>query len=337
MRTLLAILILAVSASFAQAQDPGQQAAQQAMQQAQLNAQLAQQNAQLAMQNAQQAAQLAQQGAQADPETIPCCVFAAKPKFSLKPGTYTFPETVKITDSARGAVIYYTTDGWTPTTASNRYLGPIAINSTTTLQAIAVIPYPGRYGSYPGRSFVVSAQYTINSPATAAPAALTSSAPPNPTAVSGATSGISADGKLTLPQGTPVPFVFAADVNSKTAAVGDQIPLTLDEDLMVGDVVVAPKGLPAVALVIQVDKTGIGGGPGDITFQVDSLSVNGINIRLHGFATKEGEAKPPNIGAMLIPFVGPFTVLKHGGDAEIKTGTAFTAFVDADTSLPPAK
>ncbi len=51
----------------------------------------------------------------------------------------------------------------------------------------------------------------------------------------------------------------------------------------------------------------------------------------------EGEAKPPNLGAMLIPFVGPFTVLKHGGDAEIETGTPFTSYVDGDALLPPAK
>jgi hypothetical protein len=333
MRTLLAILILAVSASFAQAQDPGQQAAQQAQQatqQAQMDAQLAAQNAQQAMRNAQQAAQMS--GAQTDPAAIPCCLPFNKPKLSLKPGTYTFPVSVKITDSARGSIIYYTTDGWTPTTASNRYLGPIPINSTTTLQAIAVVPYLGYYGAYPGRSTVVTAQYTINSPAPA-PSAEPNSAPPP----SDAAPEVSADGRLTLPEGTPVSFVFAADVNSKTAAVGDQIPLTLAGDLMVGNIVVAPKGLPAVALLIEVDKTAHGGGPGEITFQVDSLTVNGSVIRLHGFATKEGEAKPPNVGALIIPLVGPFTALKHGGDAEIKTGMPFTAYVEGDTPLPPAK
>jgi hypothetical protein len=85
-----------------------------------------------------------------------------------------------------------------------------------------------------------------------------------------------------------------------------------------------------------VDKTGAGGAPGDITFQVDSLSVTGSVIKLSGFATKEGEAKPPNAAA-LIPVVGPFTVLKHGADAEIKKGTPFTAFVNADTELSAAK
>jgi hypothetical protein len=332
MRTLLVVLILAVSASSAQAQDPAAQAAQQqAMQQTMLNAQLAQQNAQQAMQQAQQAAQtFQQQVAQSDPAPV-CCIAAGKPKFSVKPGTYASAKTVKITDSTRGAIIYYTTDGWTPTTASNRYLGPITISSTTNLQAIAVFPYYGPYGQGFGRSLVVSAQYNITSPATA-PA----STPPNPPPPARAELAAPADGLLTLAQGTPVLLTFGADVSSKTASVGDQIPLSLSEDLQVGNVVVAPKGTATVALVTQVDKTGPGGGPGDITFQVDSLTLNGSVIKLRGFATREGEAKPPN-AAVLIPVVGPFTVFKHGTDAEIKPGTPFTAFVDADTSLPPAK
>jgi hypothetical protein len=332
MRTLLISLILAVSASFAQAQDPAAQAAQQqAMQQTMLNAQLAQQNAQQAMQQAQQAAQtFQQQVAQSDPAPV-CCSVAGRPKFSVKPGTYATAKSVKITDSTRGAIIYYTNDGWTPTTSSNRYLGPITINSTTTLQAIAVLPYYGPHGRGFGRSLVVSAQYIITSQAAA-----TASAPPNPPPTALAVAAAPVDGSLMLAQGTAVPLRFEADVNSKTASVGDQIPLTLSEDLQVGNVVVAPKGSTTFALITQVDKTGPGGGPGGIAFQVDSLTVNGCVIKLRGFATREGEAKPPN-AAVLIPVVGPFTVFKHGTDAEIKPGTPFTAFVDADTSLPPAQ
>ena len=321
MRTLLVMTMLAVSANYAQAQDPGQMAAQQAQQ----AAQQANQDAQQAMQMNQQAAQTAAQQAQTDGAMPPCCIIA-KPKFSVKAGSYASPVTVKLTDKTRGAIIYYTTDGWTPTNASNRYLGPITISSSTTLQAIAIGPYFATYG----RSVVVSAQYNIKMPAGA-----TASAPANAPPASEAAAEESSDGKLTLAQGMPVSLVFGADVSSKTASVGDLIPLTLADDLKVGNVVVARKGSPAAALVIQVDKTGAGGAPGDITFQVDSLTVNGSVIKLSGFATKEGEAKPPN-AAFLIPVVGPLTVLKHGADAEIKQGTLFTAFVSADTELSPA-
>jgi Chitobiase/beta-hexosaminidase C-terminal domain len=323
MKILLAVFALAISASAVMAQDPAAQAIQQQMiLQTQLDSQTAQQNAQQAMQQAQQAAfqQTIQQSTANDFPV--CCAIAAKPKFSVKSGTYDSPQKVKITDSARGAIIYYTTDGWTPTAASNRYIGPITVSSSTLLQAVAIAPYYAYYG----RSLVVSAQYNISAAAGAA------STPETNSAEASLTAPVSADGKLTLAQGTPVPFIFAADVSSRTASVGDQIPLVLAIDLKVGNVVVAPKGSAAAALVIQVDKTGLAGAPGDITFQVSSLATKDGVIQLSGSATREGEAKPPN-AAVLIPFFGPLTALKHGKDAEILSGTPFTALVDKDTSL----
>jgi hypothetical protein len=302
-------------------------AAQQAAQQAQLNAQIAAQYAQQAMQQAAQQAQMnaqiaAQQASQ--PISLPeCCSPPLKPKFSVKAGTYMSPVSVRITDSTRGAIIYYTTDGWSPTPASNRYVGPITIDSTTTLQAIAVAPYY----SHTVRSFVVSADYVIKTPAGAATAPAA-----NTTPAGEAAPAVSAGGKVTLLKDTQVPLVFAGDATSKTAQVGDRIPMTLMEDLKVGDVVVAPKGTATTALVIQVDKTSAGGGPGDLTFEVDYLPADGSVIKLRGVASREGDAKPPN-AAIFIPVVGPLTIFKHGKDAEIKAGMTFTAYVDDDFSV----
>jgi hypothetical protein len=66
----------------------------------------------------------------------------------------------------------------------------------------------------------------------------------------------------------------------------------------------------------------------------EDLKTGDTLIKLHCSATREGEASPPN-AAVLIPVVGPFTVFKHGKDAEIKPGTPFTALVSADTQIAP--
>jgi len=53
-------------------------------------------------------------------------------------GSYSSPITVQILCPTSGAAIYYTTDGAAPTASSNLYSSPLAINSSTTLKAIAI-------------------------------------------------------------------------------------------------------------------------------------------------------------------------------------------------------
>lgn len=62
----------------------------------------------------------------------------AAPIFSPKAGTYSEAQTVSITCETEGITIYYTTDGTTPTAESSIYDGPITIDKTTTLKAIAI-------------------------------------------------------------------------------------------------------------------------------------------------------------------------------------------------------
>ena len=66
----------------------------------------------------------------------------AAPVFSLAGGTYYSPQSLILTDSTPGAVIYYTytTNGTAPTTSSSVYTGPITINKTGTVEAIAIAP-----------------------------------------------------------------------------------------------------------------------------------------------------------------------------------------------------
>jgi len=63
--------------------------------------------------------------------------YTPTPVMSLAPGFYPGAQTVTITCSDPTATIRYTTNGSTPTTTSTLYAGPININATTVLRAVA--------------------------------------------------------------------------------------------------------------------------------------------------------------------------------------------------------
>jgi hypothetical protein len=80
---------------------------------------------------------------------------AATPTFTPAAGSYSVSQTITIACATAGASIFYTTNGSTPTTSSTPYTAPIMINTTSTVQAIAIA------AGYT-QSAVGSAAYTIN-------------------------------------------------------------------------------------------------------------------------------------------------------------------------------
>lgn len=70
-------------------------------------------------------------------QSAPPIQSADTPTLSPTPGTYAAAQSVTLSDATSGATIYYTTDGTTPTTASTKYTGPIAVAADTTIEAIA--------------------------------------------------------------------------------------------------------------------------------------------------------------------------------------------------------
>ncbi|MCK9483735.1 MAG: chitobiase/beta-hexosaminidase C-terminal domain-containing protein, partial [Candidatus Marinimicrobia bacterium] len=76
------------------------------------------------------------------------------PTFDPPAGNYHTPQNVTISCSTEGATIYYTINGDDPTDASTVFADPIAVNSTTTIKAIA-------YKAGWTTSYVATALYTF--------------------------------------------------------------------------------------------------------------------------------------------------------------------------------
>lgn len=84
------------------------------------------------------------------------------PIITPKGGTYTSVQTVSISNALEGTVIYYTTNGATPTTLSNLYTGPITLSANTTIKAIAT-----KTGYT--KSTIATSTFTITLPAAPTP------------------------------------------------------------------------------------------------------------------------------------------------------------------------
>jgi Chitobiase/beta-hexosaminidase C-terminal domain len=214
-----------------------------------------------------------------------------KPLFSAASGTVPAGTKISIRSETHYATLYYTTNGWTPTTQSAKYTGPITINSNAHLEVIAV-------GPNFLRSSVERADYQVaNSPAP----------------VLESTVLVSEDGILRA--GTPVRVAFAGgEVDSDLAAVGDEIAVVLDEQVKLGETVLAPKGTPVNAALTFADPSR-GSAPGDLVFEIHSVEVAGKRVPLFGGETLEGGKG----------------VLGGGKGAKIKPGMTAMAFVAADT------
>jgi hypothetical protein len=132
-----------------------------------------------------------------------------------------------------------------------------------------------------------------------------------------------------------VPLAFTTGTNSQIAKVGDQLTLTLTQDLKIGNTVVAPKGASATCTVVQVNRSGMGGAPGTLVVEPDILDTSFGPIPLGGSVTKEGDPKLPN-AAFLIPVVGESQIFRHGSAAVIAPGAFLIAFVAKDTQLAPS-
>jgi hypothetical protein len=161
--------------------------------------------------------------------------------------------------------------------------------------------------------------------------------PPVPAPVATPASGTPppAAAPLVLHEGSDVALKFAQDISSKTAAEGDPVVFVLDDDVKVGDVVVAKAGCKAFGEVTHASKSGMMGKAGDLSIRLTYLKVGDLKVKLRGVKGKEGESGVTGTVVLTVLF-GPIGLIKHGKNVEIKQGTSLPAFVSDDITLPPA-
>ena len=94
------------------------------------------------------------------------------PAFAPAGGTYKAAQKVVLTSATPSASIYYTTNGKTPTAISKHYTGPIPVDASETIKAIAI-------SSLEGQSVASQAQYKINPTSSGAQFSLSAAASAN--------------------------------------------------------------------------------------------------------------------------------------------------------------
>jgi PEGA domain-containing protein len=147
-----------------------------------------------------------------------------------------------------------------------------------------------------------------------------------------------------LEDGTPIKLRLSQTVSSADAHVNDLVEFEVLEDVMVGDVVVIPKGAAALGTVTEaVPKRRMARG-GKLEIVMDSVRlVDGQKAPLRAVKEAKGGG---HTGGMTVGIVAtaivfwpaaPLFLLMHGKDITFPKGTDVPTFVNGDMKLDPAQ
>lgn len=160
-------------------------------------------------------------------------------------------------------------------------------------------------------------------------------------AVQAPTSTVAADGLLTLNEGVPFKLVVSQEVNSSTHREGQTFPLTVLEDVKVGDTVLIPRGTHATGEITWRTGKGAFGKSGKIEFALSHLDLDGKRVPIAGTYRQEGEGNTIATGVGVIA-IGVFAGFITGKRARLPMGRELmthlysTATFTADGHLAPS-
>jgi hypothetical protein len=144
----------------------------------------------------------------------------------------------------------------------------------------------------------------------------------------------------TLLDGTPVKLRLGQTISSANAKVGQEIPFEVVEEISVDQVVVLPKGSPAIGVVTEAEAKKSMGRAGKLNVSISYARLaDEEKVALRAMQDNKGGG---HTGAMAAGMVGtaivffpaaPLLLFVHGKDITVPQGTEITAFVDGDTHL----
>ena len=141
-----------------------------------------------------------------------------------------------------------------------------------------------------------------------------------------------------LKEGTEVKLKFAQKLSSRSAVIGDPVELVLDEDLKVGDAVVARKGARARGTVmLGKESEKKRQGAHQLAIRLEYLKAGDTRVKLRGERGVKGKTNKGAAVGLTIAFglTGLLFALsqKH---FEIQEGTPVSCYVAEDVELKAA-
>jgi hypothetical protein len=121
-------------------------------------------------------------------------------------------------------------------------------------------------------------------------------------------------------------------LSSATANAGDTFPIVSDEEIRLPDGTVIPAGYSGKGEVLQAEKSGMLGKPGQLSIRLDYLKIGGVHIHLRANKANEGKS---NVTTMVVTTVllSGLGLFIHGHSMVFPKGQPITAYVDDDAVL----
>ena len=140
---------------------------------------------------------------------------------------------------------------------------------------------------------------------------------------------VSTSQTVILQDRTQIHLVVTEALSSGTAKQNDSVKLKVDEDVLVGNTIVIPRGMIAIGRIVMAEKKGRWGKHGRLQFETEYVEVDDkTRVRIEA-VVGDAEIKKSSAAFMM----GLMGGLKKGKNIEVPVGFIVKALVDGDKEI----